>query len=396
LSPLLWLLVFLAAGVAASLVADALFDGVVLAVAFAACLLLIGTLRLSHRTLAGRPSLLRELVLVLAHSLGLAAAFLFCAMACWLGGEIASGGRMPPALLWVGRIVLAELVGLMIWLLLKPRAGHRAEISRQIALTFACTGFAVALVLYLALTGPANVAGYPDVAFSPYRLPWPAGLTRLCIQSNRGLVSHRGWDEYAYDFAMPVGSVFCAARGGTVVEVVDRHDGNGLKAPNNYILMTQEDGSLGVYAHLRQGGSLVRVGQTVGRGEPLGLSGNVGTSMLPHLHFHVLSGRHTVPVSFADVPGDGVPRMFGRYTSGNEREQSCLQWFGGVFTKGRDAQTERLMPPLKETAHATHPGLADNRFSAGGSARWAAADACPADLWQPGAETAGEPLSAGR
>jgi murein DD-endopeptidase MepM/ murein hydrolase activator NlpD len=76
-----------------------------------------------------------------------------------------------------------------------------------------------------------------------------------------------------------------------------------------------------VYAHLRQGGSLVRTGQLVARGEPLGLSGNVGLSMLPHLHFHVQSRSHTLPVSFADVPGDGVPRMFRRYTSGNAREE---------------------------------------------------------------------------
>ena len=86
--------------------------------------------------------------------------------------------------------------------------------------------------------------------------------------------------------------------------------------------MAHEDGTVGVYAHLRQGGSLVRCGQTVARGEPLGFSGNVGHSMLPHLHFHVQSlvGR-TIPCTFADVPADGAPRMFRRYTSGNERQK---------------------------------------------------------------------------
>jgi murein DD-endopeptidase MepM/ murein hydrolase activator NlpD len=304
-----------------SLLADALFSDAALAAAFAASVVLIGALRLSRRASAGGgPSWPRELALCLARGLGLAAAFLLCATACWFVGEVASGGRMPEAQLWAGRIVLAEALGLILFLLLRPRTGRVGEVSRRVAVAVVLAGLAVALVLYLALTGPAGLAGYPAAASSPYRLPWPAGVTRLCIQSNRGIVSHRGAEEHAYDFAMPVGSVFCAARGGTVVAVVDLWDGNGLEAPNNTILVRHEDDTVGVYAHLRQGGSLVRPGQRVARGEPLGLSGNVGRSMLPHLHFHVQSGSRTVPISFADVPGDGVPRMFRRYSSGNDRE----------------------------------------------------------------------------
>jgi murein DD-endopeptidase MepM/ murein hydrolase activator NlpD len=242
-------------------------------------------------------------------------------MACWFVGEVASGGRMPQAQLWIGRIVLAEVLGLILFLLLRPKTGRLWEISRRIAVAVVLTGLAVALVLYLVFTGPADLAGYPAAATSPYRLPWPAGVTRLCIQSNRGIVSHRAAEEYAYDFAMPIDSVFCAARAGTVVEVVDVWDGNGIQAPNNAILVLHEDDTIGVYAHLRKGGSLVRPGQKVARGGPLGLSGNVGHSMLPHLHFHVQAGSRTIPISFADVPGDGAPRMFRRYTSGNEGEE---------------------------------------------------------------------------
>jgi hypothetical protein len=319
---LLWFTVFLAAGMAANPVADALFSDAVMAATFAACIVLTGVLRLYHRTsVGGKPALLRGLSLYLTHSLGLGAIFMFSAMACWFVGEVASGGRMPKIQLWASRIVLAEFLGLMLWLLLRPKTSRVWEISRRIAIGFLLAGLAVVLVLYRVHTGPADLTGYPAASSSPYRLPWPSGVTRSCIQGNRGIVSHRGAEEYAYDFVMPIGSVFCAARAGTVVQVVDEHDGNGIEAPNNAILVLHDDNTVGVYLHLQQGGSLVRCGQKVVRGEPLGLSGNVGHSMLPHLHFHVESERRTIPVSFADIPGDGVPRMFRRYTSRNEGEE---------------------------------------------------------------------------
>jgi murein DD-endopeptidase MepM/ murein hydrolase activator NlpD len=239
-------------------------------------------------------------------------------MTCWLVGESVADGRVPRALVWIGRIALAVFLGALFLLLFRRKKNRAAEICRRIAV---CTFFAllsIALGLYLVYTGPANRADYPPAATSPYRLPWPSGKTHLCIQSNRGIVSHRGHEEFSFDFAMPVGSVFCAARAGAVVAVIDEHDGNGVNAPNNIIFVRHDDNTFGVYAHLQIHGSLVQPGQKVAQGEPLGLSGNVGVSMLPHLHFHVQANRDTVPISFADVPGDGIPRMFGRYVSGNK------------------------------------------------------------------------------
>jgi hypothetical protein len=319
---LLWFAVFLAAGVTASLIADALFSGTVIAASFAACIVLMLTLQLYHRTWAtAERSLQRDLLLGAVRGLALGAIYLFCAMTSWFVGEVASGGRVPEVLLWAFRIALAGLLGVISFGLLRPNRNRYWEIVRRIAVAVVLVSLGAALVLYLILTGPADISHYPAAASSPYRLPWSTNLTRLCIQSNRGIVSHRGDEQYAYDFAMPVGSVFCAARGGTVVEVEDAHDGNGMHSPNNFICVLHGDDTVGYYAHLRQGGSLVQLGQDVKRGEPLGLSGNVGHSMLPHLHFHVEYENHTIPVSFADVPCDGVPRMFRRYTSRTERKE---------------------------------------------------------------------------
>jgi len=169
-------------------------------------------------------------------------------------------------------------------------------------------------------TGPRDLKQFPPPDASPYRLPFPAGKTFWCVQGNRDWVSHRGWGEFAYDFAMPVGSDVCAARAGEVVRVVVEHDGHGYKWPNNLIAVRHEDGTLGYYLHIRKGGNRVSVGDVVAQGQPIAASGHVGNSSMPHLHFHVTDPerKRTLPVSFADVRRDsGIPRTLKRYASGS-------------------------------------------------------------------------------
>ena len=173
---------------------------------------------------------------------------------------------------------------------------------------------------YLIFTGPCQLSRYPAREASPYRLPWPAGVTYLCGQSNRGVVSHRGWGEFAFDFKMDEGSPVCAARGGVVTHVNVSRDGHGYHAPNNYIGIDHGDGTTGWYLHLQRSGSLVRIDDVVAQGQQIGLSGHVGHSVMPHLHFHVEdhARRATIPITFADVlQHRGIPRMGFRYTSGN-------------------------------------------------------------------------------
>jgi murein DD-endopeptidase MepM/ murein hydrolase activator NlpD len=176
----------------------------------------------------------------------------------------------------------------------------------------------ILIALYQLFTGPRDLDAYPPREGSPYALPWAAGDTFLCVQGNRGIVSHRDDEEFAWDFAMPVGTTILAARGGRVTRVVIEHDGNGTDLPNNLVVIDHGDGTTGHYLHLVKGGSLVAVGDEVTRGQPIARSGNVGRSMLPHLHFNVRRDGPTIPISFVDVTEDrGVPRMGKRYTSGN-------------------------------------------------------------------------------
>lgn len=179
--------------------------------------------------------------------------------------------------------------------------------SALVAVTATGTGIAL-------LSGPTDLSQYPVPDVSPYQLPWKAGVDRLCVQGNRGFVSHQGVGRFAWDFAMPVGSDVCAARGGVVVRVVDHHEKRGNEMPNNLVAVDHGDGTVGNYLHLRKGGALVVVGQNVEQGERIAESGNVGRSMMPHLHFHVRKGEGTIPVSFVDVATDkGVPRTGKRY-----------------------------------------------------------------------------------
>lgn len=178
------------------------------------------------------------------------------------------------------------------------------------------------LAAYAVFTGPRNLSSYPPAAESPYLLPYPAGVTWRCVQSNRAIVSHRGGEQYAYDFYMPEGSDVCASRAGEVVTVVQHHDGHGYRWPNNKVVVRHDDGTLAAYLHIQKDGSRVAAGDLVARGQVIAASGHVGNSMMPHLHFHVSDPARggTIPLSFADVKRHaGVPRMFFRYTSGNSR-----------------------------------------------------------------------------
>lgn len=178
----------------------------------------------------------------------------------------------------------------------------------------------VIAVLLVVLTGPTDLSVFPNHETSPYLLPWPEGVRYLCVQGVRGIVSHHGNSRYAFDFYMPVGSAICAARAGIVIHVVDHYDGNGINWPNNVVVIEHEDGTHGVYAHIRKGGRYVEKGQRVAQGEIIAASGNVGNSMMPHLHFHVWDpqSHQTIPISFRDVDRHhGIPRMFFWYESKN-------------------------------------------------------------------------------
>jgi murein DD-endopeptidase MepM/ murein hydrolase activator NlpD len=126
-----------------------------------------------------------------------------------------------------------------------------------------------------------------------YFLPFAEGKTYCVGQGYNGSKTHKG--ENALDFDMSIGEEVCAARSGVVVEVVEY---NYKHCPskeclqyNNYILIYHDDGTFAEYTHIKKEGSLVEIGDQVEIGQIIALSGNVGFSSGPHLHFSVFLGH---------------------------------------------------------------------------------------------------------
>lgn len=75
------------------------------------------------------------------------------------------------------------------------------------------------------------------------------------------------------------------------------------EAGGNHVVVDMGHGRFAFYAHLQPGSIMVRKGQRVQTGQPLGLLGNSGNSDAPHLHFHVMDG----PLPLAS---NGMPYRF--------------------------------------------------------------------------------------
>lgn len=137
-----------------------------------------------------------------------------------------------------------------------------------------------------------NLAAYP--------LPWRGGPFRL-TQGPGGRYSHTGpKGRYAMDIAMPVGTPIIAARGGMIIKTENNQSGRGTNPAGNFVRVLHDDGTMGVYLHLKQDSVQVFEGQRVQAGDLLAKSGNTGNSTGPHLHFVVQKnvGLNTVSIPF--------------------------------------------------------------------------------------------------
>jgi len=141
---------------------------------------------------------------------------------------------------------------------------------------------------------PGDPSANPrDVA---YLLPLQQARGRI-DQGFGGRFSHTDpQNRYALDFACVEGTPVLAAREGTVMQVESDFDKAGLDREKyggraNFVRILHDDGTMGLYAHLKPEGVMVRVGQRVRAGQRIGLSGNTGFTTGPHLHFAVQVNR---------------------------------------------------------------------------------------------------------
>jgi len=153
-----------------------------------------------------------------------------------------------------------------------------------------------------------------------YALPYEAGKKYCIVQGYFGPFSHQ--ERAALDFKMKRGTRICAARGGLVIRVKEDGDKGGWSRKyrpfGNHIVIQHDDGSRAGYWHLKLNGALVNVGDTVSRGQVIGLSGKTGYAAMPHLHFMVWSfdknrNWKQVPTRFETVRGILYPRGWKKY-----------------------------------------------------------------------------------
>ncbi len=116
-----------------------------------------------------------------------------------------------------------------------------------------------------------------------------------------------------------------AAADATVVKVVDglpeQKPGEfpqGItpeEADGNSVILDIGGGNYALYAHFQPGSVRVEEGDRVERGEVLGLVGNSGNSLAPHLHFHVMSGPQSLASNGLPYEVDSF-EVTGRNTAG--------------------------------------------------------------------------------
>lgn len=67
----------------------------------------------------------------------------------------------------------------------------------------------------------------------------------------------------------------------------------GNISDGNHISIRHADGSVAYYGHLLNG-TMLNVGDTIRKGQVIGLSGNTGYSAFPHLHFEVIGSEQEI------------------------------------------------------------------------------------------------------
>ncbi|MEC0093614.1 murein hydrolase activator EnvC family protein [Paenibacillus macquariensis] len=95
------------------------------------------------------------------------------------------------------------------------------------------------------------------------------------------------------DFAVGQGTSVHAAEAGTVI-LAEWYSGYG-----NAVIVDHGGGMWTLYGHLRNGGTNVKVGDRVSKGEKIAESGSTGQSTGPHLHFEVrINGSRVDPMPY--------------------------------------------------------------------------------------------------
>lgn len=141
-------------------------------------------------------------------------------------------------------------------------------------------------------------------------LPFRDGNNYKIIQGYNGRFSHTSkYSKYALDFSLKEGDTIASAADGFVVGVIEDYTGGG-NSPKwrdyaNFITIFHPEINIySQYVHIRNKGSLVKVGDHVKAQQSIGLSGKTGYTSIEHLHFNVLKpnkmGMESIQIDFIE------------------------------------------------------------------------------------------------
>ncbi len=160
---------------------------------------------------------------------------------------------------------------------------------RKVSLALALSASAVSARSQMGKTGQVDPINKENIKSIVYELPYLPGKKVTIVQGYNGWFSHKG--ENALDFWMRKGQTICASRGGTVIETRSdsKKGGPSMKyiGDGNYVIIKHNDSTYAAYWHMMYNSVMIKVGDTVSAGQPIGKVGSTGFSSGPHLHFEV-------------------------------------------------------------------------------------------------------------
>jgi murein DD-endopeptidase MepM/ murein hydrolase activator NlpD len=126
----------------------------------------------------------------------------------------------------------------------------------------------------------------------------PFGPTSVLIEPPYGPYKHF---HTGVDISAPLGTPVMAAADGLVVAIGHSNFGYG-----NFVVIAHGGGIATLYGHLLQ--TNANVGETVVRGQVIGLEGSTGFSTGPHVHFELRVNDQVIdPMPYLPVPGTSWP-----------------------------------------------------------------------------------------
>ena len=127
-----------------------------------------------------------------------------------------------------------------------------------------------------------KVAPFEPILDNICRLPSYPGYYMRPVSG--GYISQDLHGHNAIDFAVPIGTPIVASAGGTVI--ISRINGGRNGGYGNYVVISQNNGTQTLYAHM-QSRTVVVAGEQVTQGETIGYVGMTGMTTGPHVHFEV-------------------------------------------------------------------------------------------------------------